>query len=96
MTIKNLSRLCLAAIFFAGIAYSSDLDDFTRLDIDQDGKLTSSEFSKLAVDRGEIRSVRRSRGSGDRFTKADMNGDGRLSPSEFAASRGNRDSRDRS
>ena len=92
---KLLYVLILGATLVSGTAISSDMDDFTRLDIDQDGKLTKDEFAKLAADRGGRRTGGRGNDN-DRFSKADKNGDGYLSPSEFAAARGNRGSRHRS
>ena len=82
----------LGAALVSGVVNASDMDDFTRLDTDQDGKLSEVEFAKLAADRGGRRAGGR-RSDVDQFAKADTNGDGYLSPSEFSAARGNRGSR---
>ena len=95
MVIRNPSLVCLAALLFSNFAYASDMDDFTRLDVDQDARLTSTEFAELAADRGGSRNRGRPAPSGDRFAEADFDGDGYLSLSEFSALRGRRIHRDR-
>ena len=91
---KPLCTLFLGVALLSGTAMGSDIDDFTRLDTNQDGKLSEDEFAKLAADRGGRRSGSRS-SEVDRFSQADKDGDGYLSPSEFSAARGNRGSRNR-
>ena len=51
MLIRILSVICLGLMTVSTLAYSSNLDDFNRIDIDQDGMITETEFVKMAVDR---------------------------------------------
>ena len=95
MTIKKLAIASTAAMLMSNLAWTSELDDFTRLDIDQDGRLSSAEFAKQSANRGGSRRGVRSNPSVDRFSAADADGDGYLSPSEFSAASSKRSSRDR-
>ena len=80
----NVFTWTLVGLLLAsGVAHSSTLEEFVRLDINLDGKLTKTEFSKMAEDRrrwptgGDDRSI-------DQFTEADSDHDGYLSRSEFS------------
>ena len=83
------------ALLLAGLAHGSDLDEFTRLDVDQDGKLSSAEHAKQIEDRRGARSGVRKNRPAESFAKADSDGDGYLSLSEFTALSSQRGSRDR-
>ena len=94
MLFRILFVIGFGLLTVGGPANPSDLDEFIRLDVNQDGKLTRMEFSKMASDRGN-----RGRGNQDRidneFTKADLNHDGYLSLSEFSTLHVERGSRER-
>lgn len=77
-------------MLFSDFAHPSDMDDFIRLEVDLDGKLTKTEFLKMATDRGAGRCGGSADHASDQFTMADADGDDRSSSSEFPALRGKR------